>query len=538
MKFLYALLLSVIGLPLAFAQETTAVSLMVLDTAVNARDTTFGMLQDGDSIAQRITIQGLDELTLSRANETLDAIHADLTERIDSLRKRHSSAVQSLQKARNSMALRIDSLLQKNLPTDEQVEKLDSISNNAVSLVSQLEGDIHALRERALAKLDATPVPQALQQQASKLKSWINGLDQKSPIQQLSINDQTTALRGLSQPKAVDLSGLTSAVPTTSSRPDIPVTSDLPGGTEQLKGVLTADKLDLSSQLGQTTDMLDTQHIKSGNEFLQGFQGKSIDEMAEQQLGGLQPVKQIQDEARVAGLDAIKSEEAMKAELQQRATAEAVDHFAGKEEKLNAAIAQMARIKSRHSSIRNLAEAAAKPRNPMKEKKLVERIVPGVVFYVQRKGDDIILDYNPYAGYRFSRRVTGGGGWNQRFAYSLKDHAFSSRDRIFGPRMFGEFALSRGFSPRLEVEAMSVAGPGPSVAADRSARQWVWGSAAGIKKEYTVFRQLKGTALVMVRLLAGDQKHLYASVITARFGFEIPLKTSRNSKSQNVTSGR
>lgn len=55
----------------------------------------------------------------------------------------------------------------------------------------------------------------------------------------------------------------------------------------------------------------------------------------------------------------------------------------------------------------------------MKEKPLIERIVPGIALQVQKKGDDLMVDFNAYAGYRFTGRITAGLGWNQRVASTL-----------------------------------------------------------------------------------------------------------------------
>jgi hypothetical protein len=53
----------------------------------------------------------------------------------------------------------------------------------------------------------------------------------------------------------------------------------------------------------------------------------------------------------------------------------------------------------------------------------------------QRK-NAYLADFNPYVGYRISRRFTSGLGWNHRYAYDKKAKQFSSRSVIFGPRAF------------------------------------------------------------------------------------------------------
>ena len=137
-----------------------------------------------------------------------------------------------------------------------------------------------------------------------------------------------------------------------------------------------------------------------------------------------------------------------------------------------------------------------------------------------------MVDFNPYAGYRFTGRITAGLGWNQRVPYNIDAAKFSSDERIYGPRIFGEFKLWKGFSPRAEIEVMNTSIPPytgtPTV--DPSRREWVWGTFVGIKKDYKFFKNIKGTAMVMMRLYNPDYKSPYGDVVNARFGFEFPMK--------------
>ena len=170
----------------------------------------------------------------------------------------------------------------------------------------------------------------------------------------------------------------------------------------------------------------------------------------------------------------------------------------------------------------------------MKGKPLIERIIPGIAFQIQRKGEDMLVDFGPYAGYRFTGRITAGLGWNQRVAYTVDHNAFNSSARVFGPRMFGEYKLWKGFSPRAEVEVMNTQTPvltrTPTV--DPPTREWVWGAFVGIKKEYKFIKSVKGTAMVMLRLFNPQYKSPYADVVNVRFGFEFPMKKSKQKNQQ------
>jgi hypothetical protein len=45
-----------------------------------------------------------------------------------------------------------------------------------------------------------------------------------------------------------------------------------------------------------------------------------------------------------------------------------------------------------------------------------------------------------------------------------------------------------------------------------------------MKKDYTIYKNIKGTAMVMGRLFNRDHKSPYADVLNVRFGFELPMK--------------
>jgi hypothetical protein len=163
----------------------------------------------------------------------------------------------------------------------------------------------------------------------------------------------------------------------------------------------------------------------------------------------------------------------------------------------------------------------------MKGKPTIERIIPGIAIQLQKKNDELLTDFNPYLGYRFTGRVTAGLGWNHRVSYNLDNGSSNTAARIYGPRVFGEYKLLPGFSSRVEVETMNTYVPPfarKSSSVDDRGRDWVWGTFVGIKKDYKFLKKINGTAMVMFRLFDPHRKSPYADIINARFGFEFPMK--------------
>jgi len=111
-----------------------------------------------------------------------------------------------------------------------------------------------------------------------------------------------------------------------------------------------------------------------------------------------------------------------------------------------------------------------------------------------------------------------------RVAYNFDFRSFSTSAKIFGLRIFGEFKLGKGFSPRLEMEVVNTKIPPSMITStiDPLHREWVWGAFVGIKKEYRLIKRVKGTASVMTRVFNPDRKSPYANVLNVRF--ELPMK--------------
>ena len=103
----------------------------------------------------------------------------------------------------------------------------------------------------------------------------------------------------------------------------------------------------------------------------------------------------------------------------------AIDHFAGKQEQLKAAMDKMAKYKQKYSSVSSIKDLPKRPPNAMKGKPLVERLVPGLFFQFQQKNYNL-FDFNPYLGYKLSGRFTSGLGWNQRYAYDRRKENWNS----------------------------------------------------------------------------------------------------------------
>lgn len=392
---------------------------------------------------------------------------------------------------------------------------LDSINSLREKTFVELNSKLQSSKEKASGKLNGLNLPSQLEEKVREVSSRIS--DFQMDASKFNIPDLTAI-------NDFEIDGLKNL--------DLGSVKDI--DMKHLNDLMNrGDLQNFSEVTGEIQE-----HVKALEDVTKGTVGgiETIENLAESrasELTGLEGIKNQTEELKELGVltERIKNPDSLKEFAIEQAKEIAIDHFAGKEEQLTQAMQTLARYKSEYPSLNSISEIARKPPNEMKGKRLVERIVPGIALQVQKKGDDIMMDFNPYASYRFSGRISAGVGWNQRCAYNLDRDRFNTLARIFGPRIFGEFKLWGGFSPRVEMEIMNTTIPpfARSRSPDPLQREWLWGAFVGIKKEYRFIRNVNGTASVMMRLYNPHHKSPYADEVNARFGFELPYeRKSRN----------
>jgi hypothetical protein len=269
----------------------------------------------------------------------------------------------------------------------------------------------------------------------------------------------------------------------------------------------------------------DVKNISQGNL----SEVKEAPKALEQQATRLDEVKGIQKEA--GQLDQVKNmagkgndPEAMKQLVMQQAQASftpPTNHFAGQEQVLQKAMDDMSKLKSKYKELSSLKDIPKRKPNEMKGKPFIERVVPGITLQFQ-KSHDVLIDYNPQVGYRFYGRFMAGTGWNERFRVGKHFH-FSLKDRVYGPRVFAEFKIGKGFSVRTDAEKMNTYVPSINTT-DPEHRAWVWSAFVGIKKEYQFMKGVKGNAQFLYNLYDDHNNSPYGDRLIVRMGFEFHMK--------------
>ncbi len=94
--------------------------------------------------------------------------------------------------------------------------------------------------------------------------------------------------------------------------------------------------------------------------------------------------------------------------------------------------------------------------------------------------------------------------------------------------------MRRGFSLRTEVETLSTYEPLNQipVAGNPRRRVWEWAAFVGIKKEFKVFKNIRGSVQVMYdvySLFVPQNINIYGDPLALRIGFEFPTQKKRKS---------
>ncbi|MFM8743002.1 MAG: hypothetical protein ACKODM_06730 [Cytophagales bacterium] len=202
---------------------------------------------------------------------------------------------------------------------------------------------------------------------------------------------------------------------------------------------------------------------------------------------------------------------------------QAVNHFAGKEKELMAAIDQLSKAKTKVKDAEQVVDLFKKPANPMKGKPFVERLRPGINLQIQSR-QNLMVDFNPQIGYRISGRFAAGIGWNDRVSFNSKKSSVNFDDRVYGPRSYVQVKVKGGSYGLLNAECMNAAFVPSS---GEASRQWVWSYLAGYKQEFRISNKLLGNLQIMYTFYTSYYQSPYVDKINMRVGFEFPQKRKR-----------
>lgn len=447
-----------------------------------------------DSLKTLLMIDSVDQRTLY----TLDSIQTAAGNSFDNLKSSYDSINSTAIIEMSTIQSRLDSIKNLNLPTTRLTARLDSLIQWKDAKLDSIRAKVDALKSKVEEKIQSLDLPDELKGKTDELTAMVDKLDVSLPdaefpaldLGEFNFGDIKNPLSGTTLPELKDLN----------------LSTDLSELTDQVKPIQEK----ISNAVPENINDLPSAIEDEASKMVQ------LDDV-QKQMGEVDDLKEMAGQLNDA--------EAVKEKLQEEIQQQAVDHFAGKEQQLEQAMETLAKYKKKYASVQSLEDLPKKRPNPMHDKPLVERLVPGIAIQIHRK-DIWLVDFNPYLGYRFNERLTAGLGWNQRLGYNFEENEFQPELRIFGPRVYGEFMVAKGFSGRLELEYMKTTVPSQfsSGKTDEKGREWVFGTMVGLKKEYSFVKSIRGTVMLLYNIYDPDHRSPYGDKLNVRFGFEFPMK--------------
>lgn len=452
--------------------------------------------QPADTILQ--VLQPIDSLYATQL-QTLDSLQRQTELQYQAIKSEYDSIHNEYANITNDLQSRIDSLNNIGQPFEELTSKLDSINSVKEEKLFEVKQKAESIKQKAKEKINGLNLPKEISGEVSKYTAALDQLDISLPATEFKI-------------PAFNLK-------------EIPNLS-LHSVNNPLSGELGNLKIqEVNTNLDEVTDKISAIH----QELPETPTMEDVATKAEEKATELASEKM----GNIAGAPELPaSEEQAKEMLVTEAKKQAIDHFAGKQDKLQAAMDQMSKYKQRYSNVQSIKDLPKKLPNEMHGKPLRERLVPGLSIQIQKR-NDWWFDFNPYLGYRFSGRITAGLGWNHRIAFNFDKGAFNPDMYIHGPRSYGEFRIKKGFFGRLEVEAMNTPIRIPP-SQEFATEEWVWSAMAGLKKEYRISKSLRGNAQVLYNLFNPHYKSPYTDRLNMRIGIEYKIQKKKVVKSNQI----
>ncbi|HMJ67793.1 MAG TPA: hypothetical protein VK508_02795 [Cyclobacteriaceae bacterium] len=484
---------------------------------------------------------------------------------------------------------KIDSLQSLNLPTEKYKRKLDSLSGslknkiiarnkfdsaklkfeNRTSGIRNVQDSLtHELEDRKLA------LQKTIDQKSGFLDSLTNGLgvariNRSLPVagvpnaqlrtDKLKLPDDKISGKNALPGNNVNLPANPLADVKADIKPDIKIDNPLTDINQKVK-----DVQDKSKSAVQDNDIVNgASKVKGELEKVNGAARKIetyTEEIKDVKENGLSQADDLTKDAEKRATEQIMKQDAMK-ELQTQnnnaskstnmlkqyqdmlasvkdkngaigtvkglASEHVVDHFAGKEDKLKAGIAQLDKLKKKYKNIPDSRYLPKRAPNEMKDKPFRERIVPGISLQLF-KADRTALDVAPYVAYKLSGRFRPGIGVSWRAAVWLK-HPWMKKDEVYGYRLFNDLKLYSSFFLHTEGEWLHYSEGAKArykFPVDKDFANWQFRFNAGLFRTYPISKRINGQFQVLYNV--ADLKRFPQNRNTSlRFGFEYKLQPKK-----------
>jgi hypothetical protein len=487
-----------------------------------------------------------------------------------------STRIESANRKIDSVQLRANNFLSPDLSIqnvgqkvlDRQRRRFDSLDavREIDSVKTKLSAEVDSLRQlgqpvqHVLSKLDSVKeigIPNYLDKVESGRQQLQSGLTSPQGRIEGAVNEKLDLFNSQGGKLGnIDLKDVGIDVPELDLANSLRL-SEIPGTSQRFGVSAIKDKVETQidlpdSPIADLNTNGTVEKIRDGtqglNDMTDKFQGYGTDaaKIAEGDIGDLEQIPQA-IEGQVTKLEDVQQWQAQTGQVDQHeniikdasdpeavkelakdyaieVAAAELNHFEGKTELLRSTMEKMRKAKSRYKDVATLDDLAKRPPNPHKGKQLMERLLPGLTFQIQ-KSNTVLIDLNPLATYLLTKRFSIGAGWNERLSF-VEWNQIVSADRIYGPRVNGNFLFKDGLSVKAELECMNTYVPQSTKVTDGK-REWIGGVFVGLKKDFRFMGMVKGNVQMLYNLWDAHGASPYADRFNIRSGFELAWKKKR-----------
>ncbi len=491
----------------------------VLSLSAKAQDSLARHTHRADSLSNKKTnavdstskgIQNKFDSTAAYQNKSLDSLNRKFHHHTDSLQQAYAGSMNKIHLSINKLDHKKDSLNRLHLPTTSVTHKIDSLEKANTAKLRELNGKIGKVKSQTLTAVSSLHLPPEAQNEINSITKNIHSFNVPNNF----FLPNGLGMPGMNFiPKGFHIQGL--------SMSSLSLPSNLSISSINIPSLQKLNIKQLPS-----FSQLEVSLSKERHQLQSAASMKSIEQTVTKELSQNAEVKSlVTEETQVKDMSSqlSKMKDAKSAEaLAEQQLAPAVNHFAGKEKELQSAMGTISKYKQKYSNVKSLAELPKRAPNPLKDKPWIERVVPGLNYFILSKHSTFV-DFNPYIGWRFNPKLTASIGWSERIGVSHGNVGTQQYDRVYGVRANASYLWALGFIFRLSPELMSAYVP-TSATPDIKEQALVFGLFGGIRKDFKIYKGIIGYSEGMYNFIQKSGQNLYGDPLSIRLGIEVKIK--------------
>ncbi len=450
-----------------------------------------------DSLAR--VVQKKDS-AIKFSDHKVDSVHKQFVHQTDNLQKAYAAPMKELHTAIGRLNHKKDSLNRLHLPTNSLTHKIDSLEKAQARKLNELNGKIQKVKQETLSGISSLHLPPQAQTEINALTKNIKNFSVPSNFFQLP--GMSLKIPGIANTSMLSL-------PTNLSIPNANIPSLQRLSFNQLPALSK-----LQGSLGVVKQLQSTSNLESiektiTSQLAQTAEAKSL----------LQQTSQVtMVEKKLSSLKNSKNPDS----LARQELKPALNHFIGKDKELQSAMSQISKYKQKYTSLQGLDKIPKRVPNPLKSKPWTERLVPGLNYFIQSK-TYVMVDFNPYIGWKFNPKLTASIGWNERIGISKGSIHTNMYDRVYGVRGSVSYSWTHGFIFRLSPEAMMAYVPTVN-STDIKQQAMVYGLFGGVRRDFKLYKNLIGYSEGVYNFIQKPGRNIYGDQVSFRMGIELKLK--------------